>query len=171
MDWGKILRLFIILLLLWIGLTGTLEYQELMTGVIISALIAIFSSKIIFFPEKKEEPGWPLSFVGGVYALGYLPIYILEEIKAHLQVIYIILHPNMPMKPGIVEVHTDLKTDFGLTGLANSITMTPGTLTVDISNNKSSLYVHWISVFTTDKHEIKREINDKFERYLRRIHG
>ncbi len=167
---NRVLRLFIILLLLWVGLTGTLEYQELMAGVVISAIIAVFSYRVIF-PGEASASGWPPSLSGFIFALAYLPIYIWEEIKAHLQVIYIILHPDMPLKPGIVEVPTELDTEFGLTGLANSITMTPGTLTVEVGEDNSSLFVHWISVYTSDTREIKREIGGTFERYLRRIHG
>ena len=171
MNWRKIIRLFFILLLLWIGLTGTLEYQSLISGIIISAIISIFSYEAIILFVEEEESGWPPSFSGTIFALLYIPVYIWEEIKAHAQVIYIILHPKMPIKPGIVKVSTNLKTDFGLTGLANSITMTPGTLTIDVSEDGSSLLVHWISVSTTNKQQIKKEIAATFERYLRRIHG
>ncbi|TEU15474.1 MAG: hypothetical protein E3I12_00340 [Hadesarchaea archaeon] len=112
--------------------------------------------------EKFEPKRWG-------YALAYLPAYIWAELKAHASVIYCILHPRMPIKPGIVRVPTELKSDFGITGLANAITMTPGTLSVDVNEEKSSLYVHWIDVKAIEPEETSRQIARPFERFLRRI--
>jgi multicomponent Na+:H+ antiporter subunit E len=75
----------------------------------------------------------------------------------------------MPIKPGIVRVPTELKSDFGITGLANAITMTPGTLSVDVSEDGSSLYVHWIDVKAVEPEQTSRQIAWPFERFLRRI--
>jgi len=156
---------FVCLWLTWIALTGSLDFQELGVGAIVAAFVAVVSYELLFrggMREKFEPKRWG-------YALAYLPAYIWAELKAHASVIYCILHPRMPIKPGIVRVPTELKSDFGITGLANAITMTPGTLSVDVNEEKSALYVHWIDVKAIEPEETSRQIARPFERFLRRI--
>jgi multicomponent Na+:H+ antiporter subunit E len=73
----------------------------------------------------------------------------------------------MPIRPGIVKVKTTLKTDLAKTFLASSITLTPGTLVVDIDGQ--NLYVHWICVEGEDPEEHTRQIVEAFEPFVRRI--
>ncbi len=156
---------FVCLWLAWIGLTGSLNLQELAVGAIVAAFVAVVSYEFLFqggMREKFEPERWG-------YALAYVPAYIWAELKAHASVIYLILHPRMPIKPGIVRVPTELRSDFGITGLANAITMTPGTLSVDVSEEGSSLYVHWIDVKAVEPEQTSRQIAWPFERFLRRI--
>ena len=91
--------------------------------------------------------------------------------KANLDVVYRALHPKMPIKPGIVKIKTNLKTDSGITALANSITLTPGTLTVDLDRQGEDnfLYVHWINVKSSDLEQATRLIARRFEWFLERI--
>ncbi|GAH99268.1 unnamed protein product, partial [marine sediment metagenome] len=83
-------------------------------------------------------------------------------------VAYRVLHPRLPIKPGIVKVKTSLKTPTGRVALANSITLTPGTLSVEITE-EGYLYVHWIMVRTTDIKEATERIVRKFEPILKEI--
>lgn len=75
-----------------------------------------------------------------IYLIGPFLFYM---IKANIDVAYRVITGRI--KPGIVKIETGLKTDLGVTMLANSITLTPGTLTVDV-DDKNNLYVHWINV-------------------------
>jgi len=75
----------------------------------------------------------------------------------------------VPINPGIVKVKTILKSDTGLTFLANSITLTPGTLSVDIDQGKGFIYVHWIDVKDKDIERATRLIVHRFEKILSRI--
>ena len=63
----------------------------------------------------------------------YAFVFLFEMAKANLQVAYLVLHPKMPIHPGIVRVKTGIQSELGRTFLANSITLTPGTLTVDLA--------------------------------------
>jgi multicomponent Na+:H+ antiporter subunit E len=74
----------------------------------------------------------------------------------------------MPIHPGIVKIKTSLKSDSAITALANSITLTPGTLTVDVTDD-GYLYVHWINVKATDTDEASKLIAQKFEYFIERI--
>jgi len=89
--------------------------------------------------------------------------------NANVHVAYIVLHPSLPIKPGIVKIKTKLKNDSALTLLANSITLTPGTLTIDVNKNKGDLYIHWIDVTTTDSIEATNRIGGRFEKTLSEV--
>jgi multicomponent Na+:H+ antiporter subunit E len=75
----------------------------------------------------------------------------------------------LPIHPGIVKVRTKLTTDTALTFLANSITLTPGTMSVDIDKDNGILYIHWIDVKTKDVESATRIIVDRFEKVLKKI--
>ena len=74
----------------------------------------------------------------------------------------------MPIRPGIVKIKTSLTSESAITALANSITLTPGTLTVDLTDD-GTLYVHWINVRSDDVDEATRMIARRFEYFLERI--
>ena len=79
------------------------------------------------------------------------------------------LHPRLPINPGIVKIKTSLKSDTALTFLANSITLTPGTMSVDIDTERGVLYVHWINVRAEDIESATKLIAERFEKILRKI--
>ena len=78
-----------------------------------------------------------------------------------------VLTPSLPINPGIVKFKTKLTTDYSRMVLANSITLTPGTLSIDIIDD--TFYVHWIDVKTTNPEEAYKEIAEKFEKILLKI--
>lgn len=164
---AKLPATFLILWGMWIALTLSLDPYELLVGAIAAAFVSALSYNLLFRKGIREK----LSPTRLGYALAYIPSYILAEIKSHLDVIRRIVDPRMPISPGIVKIKTGLKTDLGLTGLANAITMTPGTLTVEIVEEEPCLYIHWINVKTTDPEQAGRTIGGGFEKYLRRIFG
>ena len=154
---------FIFLFLFWLLLTG-LDVQEVITGLIISFLIAIILvKKTTIFADIK------ISFKAIVFSIVYLFIFFWELIKSNFDVAYRVLHPKLPINPGIVKVKTNLKSRLGRIILANSITLTPGTLTVEIIDD--SYYIHWIDVTAVDIDRSTEMIVNKFEKYLEVIFG
>ncbi len=97
----------------------------------------------------------------------YMFVFAWECLKANLDVAYRVLHPAMPIKPGIVKVQLSIKSEIGRTILANSITMTPGTITVDIIND--CIYIHWIYVSSLDSDVYAKRICGRFEKHIGRI--
>jgi multicomponent Na+:H+ antiporter subunit E len=97
----------------------------------------------------------------------YLFIFIWECLKANIDVAYRVLHPAMPIRPGIVKVKTTLKSDMAKMLLANSITMTPGTISVDIIED--DLYIHWIYIRSEDPEVYTEMITGAFEKYIKKI--
>lgn len=154
--------MFIFLFLLWMAFSFTLETANIIAG-IVAALITtiIFSNRFLTSWQKLFNP------VRWFWLIIYIIVFIWECIKANFDVAYRVLSPRMPIKPGIVKVHCSLKTDFARVLLANSITMTPGTITVDINN--SDLYVHWIYVSSEDASIYTKKIIGRFENLLKRI--
>jgi len=126
-------------------------------------ITAIFAGEMLIVTERKFH----LKRVW--YTIEYLFKFTWELIKANFNVAYIVIHPLLPIKPGIVKVKTKLKRDSALTMLANSITLTPGTLTVDIDVDNQILYVHWIYVKFTDIEQTTKDIGGRFEKLLEEI--
>jgi multicomponent Na+:H+ antiporter subunit E len=173
-NWGNLLKseanfkerakgffyLFFLLMLLWLFLTSTFKQQELFTGIFVSFLLALFLSKSYL---KLGLP--PLSPKRIIFFIIYGVVLFKEIIKASLDVAYRVLHPKMPIKPGIVVIKTKLKQDIAKMILANSITLTPGTFTLDILGD--TLLIHWINVKSENVDEATKIIGEKFEKYLR----
>jgi multicomponent Na+:H+ antiporter subunit E len=78
------------------------------------------------------------------YATVYLAAFVWELVTANLDVAYRVLAPSMPINPEVVEVPLRVESDLAITTIANSITLTPGTLTMDYDDERNSLYVHAI---------------------------
>ena len=125
---------FAAMLTFWLFLAGfTLE--EFIAGTITSGFVAIMTSTF-FRPSRKNY------VTSLLYLLYTVPFYIKDEIVSHIEVIRLIITGRV--RPGIMEFRHSHKSDFGTMALANSITMTPGTLTLDTRDG--SLFIHWIRV-------------------------
>lgn len=99
----------------------------------------------------------------------YFWVFLYELMKSNLDVALRVISPTLKINPGIVKVKTRLKSKMGRLLLANSITLTPGTLTVEIVED--TLFIHWIDVSSTDVKVASREIVEGFEKYLEVIYG
>jgi multicomponent Na+:H+ antiporter subunit E len=154
----------VIIFALWLLLTWSFDVQGVVAGAIIAILFAFLLSGLL--PQRVERL---LSPVRWFWALMHLISLAFWIVLANLDVLYRVIHPNMPIRPGIVKIKTTLKSDEAKTFLANSITLTPGTLTVDIIDDW--LYVHWINVHESleDTEAMTRDIAGRFEVTLRRV--
>jgi len=148
----------------WIVLTWPPNAQEGFVGLFIAALVACLTGDM--FVKRPYVFKQPRRYL---YLLRYMPLFVWECIKANIDVAYRVSHPDMPIKPGIVKVTTRLKSDTGLTFLANTITLTPGTMSVDIDRENGCLYIHWIHVRDVDIAAATRRIVDVFEKILIKI--
>jgi multicomponent Na+:H+ antiporter subunit E len=158
----RYITLFILSFIFWLLLTFNLDISNLIVGLIASAITAIIFGK--YFIKDAIPFLQPLRYF---WLIIYLFIFTWECIKANFDVAYRVLHPAMPIKPGIVKVKLGLKTNLAKTILANSITMTPGTITVDIIDDE--IFIHWIYVYTDNPEEYSQKISVKFEKYIKKI--
>ncbi|KAJ53364.1 multicomponent Na+:H+ antiporter subunit E [Clostridium tetanomorphum] len=157
--------------ILWLIYIGSYSIsnigEELIGGIIVSVFIGIFASSFFI----KEDPFWILKKNRILWLLMFIPSYTLELVKANWDVAKRALSPKINVNPGIVKIETDLKSDYGLAMLANCITLTPGTITMNIieKNDKVYMYVHWIDVKTKEEKAASQIIKGTFEPWIRRI--
>lgn len=158
----KYLVLFFVLFVAWLLFSFSVSIETLFAGVFFAAVSAgLLGHNFMNGFSKLLQPKRYL------WAILYLFVFLWECVKANFDVAYRVLHPRLPIKPGIVRVALNVKTDMARTMLANSITMTPGTITVDIIDD--SIFIHWIYVSSTDPEIYARKVCGRFEKYIRRI--
>lgn len=156
--------LFVTLMLFWLMLSGKLDTDVLIVGAVASLIIALlYRDGLSFFTEFRFTPQ---AIVAGFRYYGY---FLQELFKSNLNMAAIVLSPSLPITPGIVKVRTRLKSRMGRLMLANSITLTPGTLTVEMAGEW--LYIHCVTVGATDIEAATAEIVSGFESYLEVMYG
>lgn len=153
---------FIIGFCFWLLLTLSVNLDHLIAGVIVVLL-----GTIIFGGYFTDKPVKFLQLHRLFWFIIYIPFFIWYMFKANIDVAYRVLHPQRPIKPGIVKIRTTLKTNIAKVFLANSITLTPGTMTCEI--DEDYLYIHWIWVQSSEIEEASKIIARDFEKFLRRI--
>jgi multicomponent Na+:H+ antiporter subunit E len=158
-----VLAFVVWILVAWPFVAGRIDAQGIVAGLIASLLVALLFHDIL----PKEHHVF-ISPIRVFWFLVYVPVFFYYVIRANLDVVYRALHPAMPIRPGIVKIKTNLKTDSAITALANSITLTPGTLTVDLTDD-GYLYVHWIDVKSDDVQQATQLIAQRFEHFLHKI--
>ncbi len=158
----KYIAFFILGLVFWLLLTFRISVPNIIVGSVASLICTLLFARFYFDSVFKFlQPHRYFWFTI------YFFVFVWSCLKANLDVAYRVLHPAMPIKPGIVRVKTTLKSEFARTLLANSITMTPGTLTVDIIGDY--FYIHWIYIRSEDPEVYTGLIFGSFEKYIRRI--
>jgi multicomponent Na+:H+ antiporter subunit E len=121
---------FIVSFAIWMVLSGKFDRFHLALGVISCILVGLLSSDLLFPPtEVKRIPRQWLAFSG------YVPWLLYQVLLANLHVMYLVFHPRMMdlIDPGIIRFKSRLSNKMSLFIFANSITLTPGTVTVDVS--------------------------------------
>jgi multicomponent Na+:H+ antiporter subunit E len=130
------LLIFSTLLLLWFLISGSFGWQHFVTGIVVAWILTLFWSHMTVHEVKRTRFNWhqiKLLF----RCLSFLE---LEVLKANFVVAYLVLSPKMPISPGLIIFNFDLKRDLTRVLYANAITLTPGTITVDMEDDR--LLVH-----------------------------
>ena len=165
---SQLLRLIpvgLVTFIIYIVFTGSITPYDIVTGVAVAALTAaLFSHLLVENTSKSLNPIRLLWLI--IYALYYFTII---EMRAHLDVAKRIIHPKMPLNPGIVRVPYNVGTEYAIVTIANSITNTPGTVVVDLDEDKKVFYVHWIDVKGVEPETTYKNISMTFEKYAKKI--
>lgn len=149
----KMLRFPVTFLLLfgaWIFFTSSLDAQEIIAGIVVSVVLAYISKDFIF----HDRPGKALNPVRWARFIAYFFVWLWLEIIGNLDVAYRIITGRI--NPAIVNVHSRFKTDIGKMLIGNSITLTPGTLTIKAGEDMG---VHCIS------YDKKKAVGSAFDKY------
>ena len=163
-----VISTFVVCFLFWLLLTWSISVQELIAGAVVSLAVALFSARFFI----HEKPFWLFNpaklLMGLVFWLG---TFMVEMLKANIDVAKRCLTGCKNVNPGIVKVPVDLKSENGQAALANAITLTPGTITMDIAEEEGQTYyyIHWIDVTKPSGSEAGDAIKGTLENGLRRV--
>ena len=159
---------FILCFAFWLLLTWSFAVQELIAGAVVSLAVALFTARF-FIHEKAFWLCNPVKLFSGLFF--WVCVFPVELVKANVDMARRCFSGCRNINPGIVKVPVDLKSDYGQAALANSITLTPGTITMDIAeqDGKSYYYIHWIDVAETDREKAGEIIKGRMEKWVRRI--
>ena len=158
------LVLFVVLFLFWVLMSNTFNAEVLIAGSAISLVLALFvAPNLEVFSEIRFTPKAIL------FTFIYLLVFLKELILSNFDVAFRVVSPKLPINPGIVEAKTKLKSPMARMILANSITLTPGTFTVDLKED--TLFIHCIDIKSENVTEVTNRVIRKFEKYLEVIYG
>jgi multicomponent Na+:H+ antiporter subunit E len=143
--------------------TGRVDATAIAAGVAVALLVSATSR-----PARHGRPGRWLEPRRYFWFVVFVGVFVWEVVFANLEVAYRVLHPRLPIRPGILKIRTGLRSRAVRTVLANAITLTPGTLTVELVDG-GYLYVHCLNVRSTDPEEASARIAGRFEHILRRV--
>lgn len=160
----KVLVLFLLSFGVWVVVTWAFDPLGLGLGLVVAFFVTLATRRL-----ELDDAGLLLLPHRLFWALLYVPVLLAYVVRANLDVAYRVLHPALPIRPGIVRAKTSLRSVSGRVLLANSITLTPGTLSVEIKGEY--LYIHWVDAKSTDIEQATQEIVWGFEKYLEVMYG
>ncbi|MDQ3396648.1 MAG: Na+/H+ antiporter subunit E [Deinococcota bacterium] len=146
----------LLLALLWALITADFTLYNLFIGALLG-FVVLFIAKPLF-GKGKYFTRLPLAVAFALY-------FIKELVVSSLRVAFEVITPGYGMRPGVIAVPLSAKTDAEITILANLITLTPGTLSLDVSSDKKVLYIHAMYVMP-DAEAVRREIKEGLERRI-----
>ena len=145
---------FVLLFIIWIGLTNSLDIQELIVGICISLLVSYYFTK----DEKINLVNLFKKYIR------FLPLFLKDLVLANIELAKIILNPKLKINPSIIKLQIGLKNDFDKLILANAITLTPGTITMDIKGD--DINIHILNLKTQNRDTLQKDIISRYETLL-----
>lgn len=160
--------LFMLWFLVWLLLSWPPDLKDIISGIFVSLFVTFMTIDVMGHGDKKlRSAGGLIKQLARIgWFIYYIFVFLWECLKANIDVAYRVVHPDLPIRPGTIKVKVSLTSDIGLTFLANSVTLTPGTTTVDVDKESGYLYVHMLYI-ETDQPELR--VVAKFEKILKRI--
>jgi multicomponent Na+:H+ antiporter subunit E len=144
----------IVLAVIWSGLLGGLSPENMISGLLVGYLM--------LWVVTRGHQGHDNYFGKLPRLTGFLFYYLWDLVKSNAVIAYDVLTPTDYMKPGVIGIPLEAETDLEITVLANLITMTPGTLSLDISPDRKTLFVH--AMYINDPEVLRAEIKENLER-------
>lgn len=144
----------IFLAVIWAAVTGQVTVVNLVTGFVIGYVV-------LWMVRRAVGPSSSY-FLKVRQVAGFAVFYLWELILANLRVAYDVVTPTHHMRPGILAIPLDARTDVEITMLANLITLTPGTLSLDVSTDRRVLYIH--AMYIDDAEAVRRRVKRGYER-------
>ena len=130
---------FVILFAFWLILSGHFQVKYILIGAFSAGLVTFLTNDLFYAALRygeRVEPGIYSVFIQILRFVAYLPWLLSRIIMANVQVAYLVLHPKMPIDPGFLIFQTRMRKGIAQVTLANSITLTPGTITVSLEKGR-----------------------------------
>ena len=121
-----------VLFIFWVVVSGTLDWPQLVVGLAAATFVTYFNRSMLITVEDRP----PVRLKTAAWLFGYFFKLISDIFVANFQVAWLVLHPRMPIEPNMVELEVDIDRQASRVLLGNSITLTPGTLTVLLDGNR-----------------------------------
>jgi len=170
---GTLIRVFI-LTIVWAALQGSFSVVNLGFGAVLGFAVVGFSGPLYRIVAESEETtddnGWR-SFLRAPYVGILLLVFLRELLVSSVRVAAATLRPNLKLRSAVVAYPLDVTTDVEITVLSNLITLTPGTMTLDVSNDRTKLYIHAFNTETDDGAEVIDDIKSSLEKHVARALG
>lgn len=161
---GQFSMAFLLFWLVWLLLVGSLARDELIAGAVVAAVTALISRPYLHLLDAlRLSPSALLSL------LRYLGYFFIALLRANVDLAYRVLSPSLPINPGMIEIRTRLASPLARMLLANSITLTPGTLTVDMDGDR--LLIHCVNCPDQDADDLKHGISASVRQFEKHIGG
>ncbi len=164
-----------VLALAWAALQGSFAPFNLVTGALLGATVVWFTSPLYELSETGDRDYKLLEArpLLRVWRFGVLVlVFLWELIKSALQVAYLVLQPDLErMQPGVIAYPLDVKTGIEITVLANLISLTPGTLSLEVTDDRRVLYIHAIFVADEEARDVRDGIKQSLEKHVARALG
>lgn len=163
----------VILALIWAALQGAFSPLNLLMGLIVGGLVVGFMRPMYHLVDTAERIRGPLRIVVRIWrSLVLLLVFLWELIQSSLQVAYLVLQPSLKgMQPGVIAYPLGVRSGLEITALANLISLTPGTLSIDVSDDRTVLYIHSILVRDEEATEVRNQIKRTLEKHVARAFG
>ena len=155
------IRIFLINIMLsiaWAALLGEFSTVNMISGFVFGYFM-LWLMQSLWGTTNYSNKLWRIII--------FVAYFLKELVIANVRVAYSVLAPNNRMRPGIAAIPLDIKSDAEITMLANLITLTPGTLSLDVSDDRKVLYVHGIHIY--DLEEFKQDVKNGFERRVQEV--
>ena len=147
----------LLLALLWAAIQGSFTLFDLLVGFACGYLVLLVARPVLD----------PSSYYFGLWrAVAFAAIFAWELVLSSLRVARQVLTPRLHMRPGVIAVPLDVRTDAQITLLANLNSVTPGSLSLDVSDDRRTLYVHVMDIVDGDVDATRREIKEGLERRI-----
>ena len=150
----------IFLSLVWMALTGAFTFANFVVGFAVS-------SAVLWLTGSRGEVAFIVYLTRFFRFVGLFFFFLWELLMANLRVAYEVLTPGYQMRAAIIAIPLDAESDLEITVLANLITLTPGTLSLDVSADRKILYIHAMHVHDVEK--FRKEIKVRLERRVMEV--
>lgn len=147
----------LLLAIAWAGFTGAMSPLNLAFGFLLGYLALLWLAPFFQLDRRYTLAVWRW---GRLIVMFHVELFI-----SSFQVIWDVITPGQSAEPALVEMPLDVKSDIGITLVANLISLTPGTLSIDVSEDRKTLTVH--AMFATDKDELIKSMKDGMERWVK----